>query len=119
MAKKRGDYQNSDTVVPYLPPPVQMCRPAYGYVYTREVSYLSISETLKWTGWQGNWRLSTRTTKIQAVKDALRHELARAQMKQPLWEGVKPLRDEIAAYPDSCVIVDKAFFDELSGETGE
>jgi antitoxin VapB len=60
-----------------------------------------------------------RTTKTQAVKDALRHELARAQMKQPLWERVKPLRDEIAAYPDSGVIVDKACFDELSGETGE
>lgn len=60
-----------------------------------------------------------RTTKTQAVKDALRHELACAQMKQPLWERVKPLRDEIAAYPDSGVIVDKAFFDELSGETGE
>jgi antitoxin VapB len=60
-----------------------------------------------------------RTTKTQAVKDALRHELARAQMKQPLWERVKPLRDEIAAYPDSGVIVDKAFFDELSGEAGE
>jgi hypothetical protein len=28
-------------------------------------------------------------------------------------------RDEIAAYWDSGVIVDKAFFDELSGETGE
>ena len=45
--------------------------------------------------------------------------LARAQMKKPLWERIKPLRDEIAAYPDSGVIVDKAFFDELSGEAGE
>lgn len=60
-----------------------------------------------------------RTTKTQAVKNALRHELARAQMKQPLWERVKPLRDEIAGYPDSGVIVDKDFFDELSGEAGE
>jgi len=60
-----------------------------------------------------------QTTKTQAVKDALRRELARAQLKKPLWERIKPLRDEIAAYPDSGVIVDKAFFDELSGETGE
>jgi antitoxin VapB len=59
------------------------------------------------------------TTKTQAVKDALRRELARAQMKMSLWQRIKPLRDEIAAYPDSGVIVDKAFFDELSGETGE
>lgn len=60
-----------------------------------------------------------QTTKTQAVKDALRRELARAQMKKPLWERIKPLRDEVAAYPDSGVIVDKAFFDELSGEAGE
>jgi antitoxin VapB len=60
-----------------------------------------------------------RTTKTQAVKDALRRELARVQMKKPLWERIKPLRDEIAAYPDSGVVLDRAFFDELSGETGE
>jgi antitoxin VapB len=42
-----------------------------------------------------------------------------AQMKKSLWERIKPLRDEIAAYPDSGVILDKAFFDELSGEDGE
>ncbi len=58
------------------------------------------------------------TTKTQTVKDALRRELARAQMKMSLWERIKPLRDEIAAYPDSGLIVDKTFFDELSGETG-
>jgi antitoxin VapB len=60
-----------------------------------------------------------QTTKTQAVKDALRRELARAQMKKSLWERIKPLRDEIGAYPDSGVILDKAFFDELSGEAGE
>jgi antitoxin VapB len=60
-----------------------------------------------------------RTTKTQAVKDALRHELARVQKKQPLWTRIAPLRAEIAAYPDSGVVIDKAFFDELSGETGE
>ncbi|HMK88028.1 MAG TPA: type II toxin-antitoxin system VapB family antitoxin [Methylocystis sp.] len=60
-----------------------------------------------------------QTTKTQAVKDALRHELARAQREPPLWERIKPLRDEIAAYPDSGIVVDKTFFDELGGETGE
>lgn len=60
-----------------------------------------------------------QTTKTQAVKDALRRELAHAQKKQPLWERIGPLRDEIAAYPDSDVVIDKTFFDELSGETSE
>jgi antitoxin VapB len=45
--------------------------------------------------------------------------LARSQMKKSLWERIKPLRDEIAAHPDSGVILDKSFFDELSGEAGE
>lgn len=57
-----------------------------------------------------------RTTKTQAVKDALKSELARAREKLPLWERIRSLRDEIAAYPDSGVVIDKAFFDELSGE---
>lgn len=57
-----------------------------------------------------------RTTKTKAVKDALRRELARAQKKQPLWERIRPLREEIAAYPDSGVVIDKAFFDELGGD---
>lgn len=57
-----------------------------------------------------------RTTKTQAVKDALKSELARAREKLPLWERIRSLRDEIAAYPDSGVVIDKAFFDELCGE---
>lgn len=60
-----------------------------------------------------------RTTKTQAVKDALRRELARVQEKKPLWERVKPIRDEIAALPDSGIVIDKAFFDALDSETGE
>lgn len=57
-----------------------------------------------------------KTTKTQAVKDALKAELARAQAKLPLWERIKPLREKIAALPDSGLLIDKAFFDELSGE---
>jgi antitoxin VapB len=60
-----------------------------------------------------------RTTKTQAVKVALQHELQRAQKREPLWERVKPLRDRIAASPDSGVVIDKAFFDELSTGTDE
>ena len=54
-----------------------------------------------------------------AEVDRLTKQLARAQMKKSLWERIKQLRDEIAAYPDSGVILDKAFFDEVSGEAGE
>ncbi len=57
-----------------------------------------------------------KTTKTQAVKDALKSELERARRKPPLGERLKPLLDEIARYPDSGVTIDKAFFDELSGE---
>jgi antitoxin VapB len=57
-----------------------------------------------------------KTTKTQAVKDALKSELARAHEKLPLWERIRPLRERIAARPDSGLVIDKAFFDELSGE---
>jgi antitoxin VapB len=60
-----------------------------------------------------------RTTKTQAVKDALRRELDRARKRLPLWTRVAHLREEIAAYPDSGVALDKAFLDELGGETDE
>jgi antitoxin VapB len=60
-----------------------------------------------------------RTTKTQAVKDALRRELARVREKKPLWERVRPIGDEIASYPDRGVVIDKAFFDELNGEIDE
>jgi antitoxin VapB len=59
----------------------------------------------------------TRTTKAEAVKDALRRELRRVRKEEPLWRRLAPLRDEIAAYPDSALVIDKAFFDDLSGET--
>ena len=57
-----------------------------------------------------------RVTKTQAVKEALSSELERQERKKPLWERLQPLLDEIAASPDTGVTIDKAFFDELSGE---
>jgi antitoxin VapB len=33
-----------------------------------------------------------------------------------LWERLKPLRERVAAYPDSGLAADKAFFDDLSGD---
>ncbi len=55
-------------------------------------------------------------TKTQAVKEALRRELELSERKAPLWERLQPLLDEIASRPDTGVVIDKAFFDDLSGE---
>ena len=57
-----------------------------------------------------------RVNKTEAVKIALENELRRASEAVPLWERLKPLRERIAAYPDSGLVADKAFFDDLSGE---
>lgn len=57
-----------------------------------------------------------RSTKTEAVKQALQRELAREKEKLPLWEQLKPIQDRLAAYPDSGIATDKAFYDELSGE---
>ena len=57
-----------------------------------------------------------RVNKTEAVKIALENELRRASEAVPLWERLKPLREKIAAYPDSGLAADKAFFDDLSGD---
>jgi antitoxin VapB len=57
-----------------------------------------------------------RVNKTEAVRIALENELRRASEALPLWERLKPLRERIAAYPDSGLAADKAFFDDLSGE---
>jgi antitoxin VapB len=57
-----------------------------------------------------------RVSKTDAVRIALENELRRVEDEVPLWERLKPLRAKIAAYPDSGLAVDKAFFDELSGD---
>ena len=56
-----------------------------------------------------------RVSKTEAVKIALENELRRVSEAVPLWERLKPLREKIAAYPDSGLAADKAFFDDLSG----
>ncbi len=58
-----------------------------------------------------------RVNKTEAVKIALENELRRASEAVPLWERLKPLRERIAVYPDSGLVADKAFFDDLSGES--
>ncbi|CAH2394803.1 type II toxin-antitoxin system VapB family antitoxin [Mesorhizobium ventifaucium] len=57
----------------------------------------------------------TRLSKTAAVKLALENELRRAEEAIPLWERLKPLRAKIAAYPDTGLAADRAFFDDLSG----
>jgi antitoxin VapB len=55
-------------------------------------------------------------TKTEAVRIALENELRRIGEQIPLWERLRPLREEVAAYPDSGLEADKAFFDELNGD---
>lgn len=57
-----------------------------------------------------------RVNKTEAVRIALENELRREAEAVPLWERLRPLRERIAAYPDSGLAADKAFFDELSGD---
>jgi antitoxin VapB len=57
-----------------------------------------------------------RVNKTEAVRIALENELRRASEAVPLWERLKPLRERVAAYPDSGLEADKAFFDDLSGD---
>ena len=58
----------------------------------------------------------TRSTKTEAVRQALRHELERLDKPASLWERLKPLRDRVQSYPRSGLEADKAFYDELSGD---
>ena len=61
----------------------------------------------------------TRRNKTEAVKQALENELRRLDEATPLWERLRPLREKIAAYPDTGLAADKAFFDDLCGEEDE
>jgi len=54
--------------------------------------------------------------KTEAVLLALEGELRRHDEKLPLAARLKPLQRRIAALPDNQVVLDKAFFDELSGD---
>ena len=53
-----------------------------------------------------------RSTKTEVVKQALQRENG----KLPLGERIKPIQDRLAAYRDSGLMTNKAFYDELSGE---
>lgn len=56
-------------------------------------------------------------SKTEAVRMALVNELERRQAKPSLLERIKPIQDALAAYPRTGLKADKAFYDELSGDS--
>ena len=52
----------------------------------------------------------------EAVREATKNELEREDHKLSLWERTADVRARIAAYPDTGLKADKAFFDELWGQ---
>jgi antitoxin VapB len=57
-----------------------------------------------------------RSTKTEAVRQALENELARIEGAQTLEERLRPIQDRIARRPATGLEADKAFYDDLSGE---
>ncbi len=55
-------------------------------------------------------------SKTDAVKRALENELQRQDQAVPLRERLRPLQDEIAAWPATGLTAEKDFFDDLSGD---
>ena len=58
-----------------------------------------------------------RTTKTEAVLRALENEIARAERAIPLADRLKPIQERIARRPATGLEADKAFFDDLSGQS--
>jgi antitoxin VapB len=58
-----------------------------------------------------------RVSKAEAVRMALANELQRRQASRPLRERIKPIQDRIASYPSTGLEADKAYFDELNGDS--
>lgn len=58
-----------------------------------------------------------RVNKTDAVKLALRNELRRIDEAVPLRERLRPLQERILARPSTNLEADKAFYDDLSGDT--
>lgn len=58
-----------------------------------------------------------RLTKSDAVKMALENELRRLDTAVPLRQRLRPLQARILARPATGLDADKAFYDELGGES--
>lgn len=52
----------------------------------------------------------------ETVREAVENELRRTEENVPLIERIKALQEEVAKYPKTGLVADKAFFDELSGD---
>jgi hypothetical protein len=76
----------------------------------------SISGAKTSAGLPRNSRAQAPELRLPPSSLPLENELRRDDEMIPLWERLKPLRDKIAAYPDSCLAADKAFFDDLGSE---
>jgi antitoxin VapB len=55
-------------------------------------------------------------SKTEAVRLALTNELARREKSLTLAERLRPLQDELAAYPKTGLKADKDFYDSLNDE---
>jgi antitoxin VapB len=64
-------------------------------------------------------RLAARVhcNKTEAVKMALENELRRLDASEPLRERLRSLQDRVLARPPTGLEADKAFYDDLSGES--
>jgi antitoxin VapB len=58
-----------------------------------------------------------RTTKSDAVRVALEGELRRAAEAVPLRERLRSLQNRVMSRPATGLEADKAFYDDLSGDT--
>ena len=57
-----------------------------------------------------------RTTKTDAVRQALENELRRLDQALPLRERLRPVQDRVTARPATGLDADKAFYDALNGK---
>jgi antitoxin VapB len=57
-----------------------------------------------------------KSSKTDAVRQALENELARIESAKPLAERLRALQDRIARRPATGLEADKAFYDDLSGD---
>ncbi|MGH7113084.1 MAG: type II toxin-antitoxin system VapB family antitoxin [Stellaceae bacterium] len=64
-------------------------------------------------------RLAARshTNKTEAVRIALENELRRLDQAIPLRDRLRPLQDRVLSRPATGLEADKAFYDELSGNS--
>ena len=57
-----------------------------------------------------------KSSKTDAVREALENELARIESAKPLAERLKALQDRVASRPATGLEADKAFYDDISGD---